>query len=760
MTKDASVLDGKLEQATEILDGELSNISEKVSHLDVDSAMDTIQKRGKDHIRELYAKECQTETELSEKRSRETEHMFLKEQMRDLDARKTSLEKELDRQTLQSGPRSLSLPRLPGLCDGDLLELVTDCGLQGVEHAGRLLCEEFLDDLLKRRPELGQNMCRIQSLLSDAEDAEAVMRNLRNGWIAASMDDSYDAEACAEQLASIRALGRLQSNRRAVKLVQGVEDTVHSLTSLKDEKNSLHHTLLTKQEALNLASREHASCTADFYRESSRKLTERVCSAERNVAVQESLCHRIESSVESSAEEVANAGRRVYSAESAVTRVSTCEMCDRCNKLCPSCDSSLALGADMKLYLSDPAGREGVELLSADGGRLQELTEQLRWARTSKSRADEGLKACEKSLRDESSTLERLKSVVSDLRSRLQETRSRLSCETDRERDISQRCVAIRADIDRGNTEMNTAVEKLRSVEESLSCQLAEYDEETAGDSKLLLEHTDPARIFNRIPSVMEHLNSQIENASFLAADTGRGEQEQILSREDSEKDIEYFEAALKLATLPATLRELISAQACAEWTGPRTSALSRRNPPAKVLGLFHILSELSLPPEFLKTHAIDEFTRMLAQDQTTRQKVEATKASMAALHEVRSGLEEKLSALGDVGGEVSWLKGSLAEARSATKFYEHVWQVQSLKARVDTLRSLQSSLECEMRHQGTLREMLKKANHDTLSEFVEHINRTWNGLLGNVLGDDLSVRLSFVRELKSPERERPCIRG
>lgn len=72
------------------------------------------------------------------------------------------------------------------------------------------------------------------------------------------------------------------------------------------------------------------------------------------------------------------------------------------------------------------------------------------------------------------------------------------------------------------------------------------------------------------------------------------------------------------------------------------------------------------------------------------------------------------------------------------------------IREKLENIRCERTTMEKELQNYSTLKDLLRKAKHESLNELVQLINDKLSHKLGDFLGNELSVKLSVEKKLKS----------
>lgn len=755
MKRQCAVVCGKLEEASELLAIEIEVASEKatLANLDAPAVIQTMVESGDNGyslLETLRTAEREREKELKELRSTQQMHWCFQGQIKSMCDRMLALEEELKIQQ----PRSLSDTIDHILPDSETEKRVLALPPRGLEHAGYILCEEFLESVERDHPDVQKCMDKLQRCIVEGEEANEALHAQGSQWSATHVTRKHDLTSCLERVTYIKALLSFKNNREALAIIGPLEQVALSLIALTDTKNDLHHTLMLHTDAIARAKRELASTTmVDLFTNSVEKLKRRLMSAKINICSQESVTDRYKSSIAECADSAASEERLLQQAELALAEVSTHEMWEKCDKACPSCHSTLALGRDMKLYVADTADPD--VLLKGDEGGLKERNSiQLVNTRAAKTRIYDHLRELNTSLMHSTGTLTGLYNIVDTITKDLHTAQSRLDVQTEAERASKVRCAEIQADIDNVSKSLrDTEVDLIPPVNSFFQRMLLQYSDVAVGEPDILLLTTEPQQVVDRVPQIMMHLNSQIGDVTSYPNEDATMEDATSV---DLVKHLLECEAQCVLAALPAPLWVLQQVYSCKEWMKQRRAEFHLQPPTVPVSRLAQHLIEQKEPSTFVTGGTIHQVARYLAEEAAAVQRADTTRARIASLNETRDKLEQQLSELATTEDSESVTLSKLSAAISLTKFHEHIAQhLLPLHSRKESLIQETASLEKDLGIEINLKDIFTQSNHEALSEIVEHINRKWADLLRDILTDDLSVRLSLTRETNKKQKSK-----
>ena len=585
------------------------------------------------------------------------------------------------------------------------------------------------------------------------------MRDLRDGWVLKSVRGLHSNDECEGKLSAVSPLLKLQHNRKIVKLVQEIECSAEAAISCKDKKNQLHTNLLSHRDIQTATMTMLRDCTVNFYGKQCIKLRAMLRNGESGLWTQERQVETLKRSIVTSEDDVSAACDAAARAETHLAKASALEAWGKSSKCCPSCETELVLGADMELYTKSVARLGSVELLPCNTESVAELADTLRQANEAKNIAQSFLSNRTKNLMEASNTLANLNSARTTLKENLEDAISKYSKEVEKEEEIKKGYDEVTTQVEKCKREIYALDNKLDSENEKISTLLAEYNQLAAGNAALTLEHSMPDRILGRVPHLLEYLDAEISSALAVGVGVGGGGgggeegaaaaqlPDDPAYKEKLDQDVRYYKAALTLGKFNVDLPELRSALACTNWMQCKCSHVDQTAAVDELCSIFRRSSE---HPQELLRRVVDRYVYLLALETASKRKAETVQEMVDSLDCMIGNLEDKLLELGNSKEKVVEIGNALAEVRAKLIHSEEVERAQNLKHTTDQLRAKGDGLQEELTTQGTLCEMLKKANHDTLEHLVDQINQTWNKLLENMLTDSMTVRLSLTKEYRN----------
>ncbi len=445
------------------------------------------------------------------------------------------------------------------------------------------------------------------------------------------------------------------------------------------------------------------------------------------------------------------------------------EIWNRCTKSCPSCDSPMVLGRNLKLYKSAAdACTDGTSPISSSSEHVDGLHSSIRGIL--EERKTKYMLYCdaESALTNHSLREETVRDTIVGI-----------------QRDVEEQTRDIQIQIERAyedNRKMDCAQTELKKVNESLkSISDTRCSLDAVMESKLTLCRKWGKRIdelrddvdmngslcnIARWKSVteecLEEAKAKIVALGVREVEGDDSDGRTQFAEGDSEEKLRqwkvFLTALLEFKRLHASVEEIKSCILCLKESR-FTDICTMRDfafPSASMEALIEKLAKsAAVSPEQFLCHSMPHIQNEIKRGLSARQSVSKLVATIDANTQFKLALRSEITE--DVAEVLESIDRCVLRLKLLTTRRDNValvGRLVDLNGEETKIVEESEDINRELDLQKTLQSLLAKANHESLTELVNTINVRWSEYLEGLIGEDITAELSLVKESKSARKQ------